>query len=168
MQIENWNKNVGEVTNWLNLEDRGDEGQAITLSITLGNNCKNDELRSTYWTAIRSIGSVFDDFPKARRGRESALPDDMEAHATSVMNAVYSAFVSLTNPQIILATILPHGRTGGAYKDMDAIAKEYAAKAYRNLVTGYKEGRWTGEMDGDVPLMTPPPVKAEMEVKEEE
>lgn len=168
MKIENWNKNVGEVNNWLNLEDRGDEGQAIGLSITLGNNCNNDDLRSTYWTAIRSIGSIFDDFPKARRGRESALPDEMEIHATSVMNAVHSAFVSITNPQIILATILPHGRTGGAYKDMDAIAKEYAQKAYRNLVTGYKEGRWNGEMDGNVPLMTPPPVKAEMEVTEEE
>ena len=66
MKIDNWNKNIGEVTNWLNLEDRGDEGQAIELSITLGNNCKSDDVRATYWTAIRSIGSVFDDFPIAR------------------------------------------------------------------------------------------------------
>ena len=85
---ENWRINTGKVTLWLNEEDRGDNGKAIELSIMLGNNCNDDELRSTYWTAIRSIGSSFDDFPMARRGRESALPENIELSATSVKNAV--------------------------------------------------------------------------------
>ena len=70
MKAENWNINIAKVQTWLDKEDRGDNGQAITLSITLGNNCDDDDLRSTYWTAIRSIGSTFEDFPMARKGRE--------------------------------------------------------------------------------------------------
>ena len=42
MKIENWNKNIAEVEVWLNREDRGDAGQAIGLSMTLGNSCKSD------------------------------------------------------------------------------------------------------------------------------
>ena len=114
MKIENWIKNTNEVQHWLELEDRGDVGQAISLSIMLGNNCNDDELRSTYWTAIRSIGSPYESFPKARRGRESALPDEVEFNATSAKNAVYAAFAGISNPNLIMTVILPHGRTGGA------------------------------------------------------
>ena len=45
MKLENWNKNTAEVQSWLNTQDIGDAGQAIALSITLGNNCNDDELR---------------------------------------------------------------------------------------------------------------------------
>ena len=114
MKLENWNKNTAEVQSWLNTQDIGDAGQAIALSITLGNNCNDDELRSTYWTAIRSIGSQYESFPKARRGRESALPDDIEVSATSVKNAVIAAFAGITNPELVMPVVLPHGRTGGA------------------------------------------------------
>ena len=69
MKRENWIKNTNEVQAWLEREDRGDNGKAIELSIMLGNTTDDDDLRSTYWTAIRSIGSTFEDFPKARRGR---------------------------------------------------------------------------------------------------
>ena len=74
MKKENWIKNTNAVQAWLEREDRGDVGNAISLSITLGNATDSDDLRSTYWTAIRSIGSPYSDFPAARRGRESALP----------------------------------------------------------------------------------------------
>ena len=62
MNEKNWIKNTTEVNLWLEREDRGDNGKAIELSIMLGNNTDNDDMRSTYWTAIRSIGSVYDDF----------------------------------------------------------------------------------------------------------
>ena len=42
---------------------------AIKLSIQLGDTAKNDKLRSTYWTAIRSIGSTLEGFPIERRKR---------------------------------------------------------------------------------------------------
>ena len=159
MKIENWNKNIAEVEVWLNREDRGDAGQAIGLSMTLGNSCESDELRSTYWTAIRSIGSVYDDFPKARRGRESALPDEIEQNATSVKNAVYDAFVGITDADIMLKVILPHGRTGGAYESIEDLAEAFGQKAFNALTQGYKENRWDGSMEGNIPQMTPPPVK---------
>ena len=168
MKIENWIKNTNEVQAWLELEDRGDVGQAISLSIMLGNNCNDDELRSTYWTAIRSIGSPYESFPKARRGRESALPELVELNATSVKNAVYAAFAGITNPELIMKVILPHGRTGGAYSSVDEFAKNMAKKAYNALVQGYKDGRWDGTMNGEIPALTPPAVKSAEGGQEEE
>jgi len=168
MNEQNWTKNTNEVLAWLEREDRGQNGEAIGLSITLGNSCGNDELRSTYWTAIRSIGSTFDDFPKARRGRESALPDEIELNASSVKNAVMNAFVGISNPELLLTVILPHGRTGGAYESIEAMAEYFSNKAYQSLVAGYKDGRWDGTMNGEIPTMTPPPVKADEGGQEEE
>ena len=159
MKAENWNINIAKVQTWLDKEDRGDNGQAITLSITLGNNCDNDELRSTYWTAIRSIGSTFEDFPMARKGRESALPEEVLLSATSVRNAVYDAFVGITDADIMLKVILPHGRTGGAYESIEDLAEAFGQKAFNALTQGYKENRWDGSMEGNIPQMTPPPVK---------
>jgi len=168
MKQDNWIKNTNAVQAWLELEDRGDVGQAISLSITLGNATDNDDLRSTYWTAIRSIGSPYDDFPAARRGRESSLPEEVDLHATSVKNAVITALAGISNPDLITTVILPHGRTGGAYEDIMALARSMGKKAYDALVKGYKEGRWDGTMNGEIPAMTPPAVKADEGGQEEE
>lgn len=168
MNDKNWIKNTTEVTMWLETEDRGEHAQAISLSIMLGNNCDSDELRSTYWTAIRSIGSAFADFPKARRGRESALPEQIELSALSVKKSVHAAYVAISNPELITTVILPHGRTGGAYESIDALATHYAKQAYNALVKAYKEGRWDGTMNGEIPAMTPPAVKADDGGQEEE
>lgn len=167
MKEDNWNINTNKVQLWLEQEDRGDNGKAIELSIMLGNNCQDDELRSTYWTAIRSIGSSFDDFPMARRGRESALPDAIELAATSVKNTVIAAFAGITDSETVLKVILPHGRTGGSYATIGDLAEEYGNKAYRALVQGYKDGRWDGTMEDSVPQMASPPVKADMEAEKE-
>jgi hypothetical protein len=167
MKHENWIKNTNEVQAWLELEDRGDVGQAISLSIMLGNACNDDELRSTYWTAIRSIGSPYDDFQQARRGRESALPEEVELNATSVKNAVIAAFAGISNADLITTVILPHGRTGGSYADIMALARSMGKKAYDALVKGYKEGRWDGSMNGEIPTLTPPAVNAEGGQEEE-
>ena len=168
MNEKNWIKNTTEVTMWLEREERGDNGKAIELSIMLGNNSNDDDMRSTYWTAIRSIGSTFADFPKARRGRESALPDEVEQNALSVKNVVYTAFAGISNQDVVLAAILPHGRTGGVYADAETFAQHYAKQAYNNLVKGYKEGRWDGSMNGEIPTMTPPAVKSAEGGQEEE
>ena len=168
MKMENWNKNTAEVTMWLEKEDRGDVGQAISLSIMLGNNAKTDELRSTYWTAIRSIGSPYEDFPAARRGRESSLPEAIELSAISVKNAVTAVFADISEPSLITTVILPHGRTGGAYADIQAYANSQGKKAYNALTQAYKDGRWKGEMVGLIPVMVPPATKANDGGQEEE
>tara|TARA_R110000744_G_scaffold110124_4_gene207776 strand:+ start:246 stop:863 length:618 start_codon:yes stop_codon:yes gene_type:complete len=168
MKLENWNKNTSEVTMWLEKEDRGDVGQAIALSIMLGTNAKTDELRSTYWTAIRSIGSPYEDFPAARRGRESSMPEAIDLSAISVKNAVTAAFADISEPSLITTVILPHGRTGGAYADIQAYADSMGKKAYNALTQAYKDGRWLGEMNGLIPVMTPPATKADDGGQEEE
>ena len=160
MNLKNWIKNTTEVTLWLEKEDRGEHAQVIEMSIMLGNQSDSDETRSTYWTAIRSIGSAFADFPKARRGREPSIPEEADTNAISVKNAIRAAFAGISNPELVLTVILPHGRTGGAYADIDALADHYAKQAYNALVKAYKENRWDGTMNGEVPTMTPPAVKA--------
>jgi len=159
MNEKNWIKNTNSVLAWLEREERGDNGKAIELSIMLGNSAADDDMRSTYWTAIRSIGSVYDDFPVARRGRDSSLPDDVEQNAHSVKNAVETAFVTIGDADLLLQVILPHGRTGGAFADIGALAANFAEKAYKALITGYKEGRWDGTVVDGLPNMTPPAVK---------
>ena len=168
MNAKNWIKNTNAVLAWLEREDRGDVGNAISLSITLGNATESDDLRSTYWTAIRSIGSPYDDFPVARRGRESSLPEEVELSATSVKNTVVAVFAGITNADLITTVILPHGRTGGAFDDVMAFAESMGKKAYDALVKGYKEGRWDGTMNGEIPALAPPAAKSAEGGQEEE
>ena len=150
MNLKNWIKNTTEVTLWLEKENRGEHAQVIEMSIMLGNQSDSDETRSTYWTAIRSIGSAFADFPKARRGREPSIPEEADTNAISVKNAIRAAFAGISNP------------------DIDALADHYAKQAYNALVKAYKENRWDGTMNGEVPTMTPPAVKAKEGGDEEE
>ena len=76
MKIENWKINTNKVRAWAENQEPCDNLTAVMLSLQLGDNCDNDDLRSTYWTAIRSIGSTMDGFPAARRGRESSLSEE--------------------------------------------------------------------------------------------
>ena len=92
----------------------------------------------------------------------------MEALAVSVKNAVYTAFAGITNAELLMTVILPHGRTGGAYTSIEEYAEKMAKTAYDNLVKGHKEGRWDGSMNGEIPSLTPPPVKTKEGGQEEE
>ena len=69
---------------------------------------------------------------------------------------------------MITTVILPHGRTGGAFEDINDLARNMGKKAYDALVKGYKEGRWDGSMNGEIPAMTPPAVKTAEGGQEEE
>ena len=69
---------------------------------------------------------------------------------------------------MITTVILPHGRTGGAFEDVEAFAQSMGKKAYDALVKGYKEGRWDGTMNGEIPALTPPAVKTVKGGQEEE
>ena len=91
MKLKNWNMNTTKVRAWAENQPETDQLQAVLLSLTLGDNAGTDELRSTYWTAIRSIGSSMDNSPKARRGRESTLTDGQEIVLATVEANVASA-----------------------------------------------------------------------------
>ena len=80
----------------------------------------------------------------------------------SVHQNLINVFATIGEDELVLATVLPHGRTGGVYDSMQSFAKVIADKAVRDLVTAYKEKRWTGEMNDDA-LVEPRPLNTKTE-----
>ena len=77
MKAKSWGKKIASVQSWLDEEDRGDDGQAISLTIRVGNHCQHPDVLSNYWRTIRRIGSKFDDFPFLRKTKRPSLPEDV-------------------------------------------------------------------------------------------
>ena len=172
MKMKNWTLNTNKVRAWAENQDPSDNLSAVLLSLTLGDNAATDDLRSTYWTAIRSIGSTMEGFPAARRGRESTLTEEQELVLATVEENVASAIASIPTEyhDMLLAVIVPHGRTGGVYTDMAELIAHYKKASHNYMVTSMKENRWDGETvdNNGVPQITPRPTKAEQEDSEEE
>lgn len=172
MKMKNWTLNTNKVRAWAENQEPCDNLQAVLLSLQLGDNAQSDELRSTYWTAIRSIGSTMEGFPAARRGRESTLTEEQELVLATVEETVASAFAAIPTKyhDTLLAVIVPHGRTGGVYADIGALVASMKKSAHNYMVGSMKENRWNGlnvNSDG-VPQITPRPTKADTEAEEEE
>lgn len=167
MKIENWTMNTNKVQLWLESKDRGASGTAIAMTIELGNASKTDEERTTYWTAIRSIGKSHDDFPVAPRGTQSSMPMEAQLIADSVVEVVRNAFATISNAEMVLRVIFPSGHTGGAYADIDALADYYAKTAMKNMRAALKDNRWDGTADKDsgLPNMTAPPLNTKKKAK---
>jgi hypothetical protein len=172
MKMNNWITNATKVRAWAEHQDPSDKLNAVMLSLMLGDSAETDELRSTYWTAIRSIGGTMEGFPSARRGRESTLTDEQEAVLVNVEESVASAIASIPTEYhaILLSVIVPHGRTGGVFDDFSAYVDSIRSKAHDYMTKAIKETRWDGvEVDGDgVPQITAMPTKADKEENEEE
>lgn len=162
MKMKNWTLNTNKVRAWAENQPESDNLNAVLLSLTLGDNAATDELRSTYWTAIRSIGSTMEGFPAARRGRESTLSEEQELVLATVEESVAAAIAQIpTDSQdLILSVIVPHGRTGGVYEAFGDYVAAMKAKAHSYMLKAIKEGRWDGIKVNDrgVPQITPPPV----------
>jgi hypothetical protein len=172
MKMKNWTLNTNKVRAWAENQEPCDNLSAVLLSLTLGDNANSDELRSTYWTAIRSIGSTMEGFPAARRGRESTLTEEQELVLATVEERVASAYATIPTEyhDMLLAVIVPHGRTGGVYEDFSALVASAKKSAHNYMVSAMKDNRWDGlnvNSDG-VPQITPRPTKADTEAEEEE
>tara|TARA_R110002020_G_scaffold53057_5_gene148754 strand:+ start:5602 stop:6138 length:537 start_codon:yes stop_codon:yes gene_type:complete len=177
MKLKNWNMNTTKVRAWAENQPETDQLQAVLLSLTLGDNAGTDELRSTYWTAIRSIGSSMDNFPKARRGRESTLTDGQEIVLATVEANVASAIASIGSEyhETLLQVIVPHGRTGGVFEDMTAMANYFVKQAHNYIIQSIKDNRISMSDDGEFDLdsndmlqITPRPTKADSSEGDEE
>tara|TARA_R110000803_G_scaffold90584_2_gene158059 strand:+ start:3460 stop:4029 length:570 start_codon:yes stop_codon:yes gene_type:complete len=171
MKQTNWNTNTQKVRAWAENQDPSDNLQMVMLTLTMGDNAGNDELRSTYWTAIRSIGSTLDNFPTARRGRESTLTEEQDSALMAVEATLTAAFASIPTEYhaLLLSVCVPHGRTGGVYADMDAYINKQVSSAHAEMVKSIKESRWDGvSLDDGVPQITPSLTKADLEESEEE
>ncbi len=175
MKEENWIRNTNPVRAWLSEEEETMKTLTIKNTIQLGDSAENDEMRAVYWTAIRNMGKGCDTFPQSTIGKPSTLPQGVQNNVHSVKSRLARAFAEVGEPDLILATIFPHGRKGGAYATIDAFAEAMAEKGAKALIDGYRakpEQRWNGEMVDDLPTLAAPPVKpkkAEVaEVSEEE
>lgn len=171
MKIGNWKTNTQKVRAWAENQSPSDNLQAVMLSLTLGDNAGTDDLRSTYWTAIRSIGSTMENFPTARRGRESSMTEEEDAALATVEASLLNAFAQIPTElhALILSVCVPHGRTGGVYADFSAFVGKIISGAHSEMVKSIKDNRWIDlKMVDGVPQITPTPTKADLEDSEEE
>ena len=147
MKMNNWITNANKVRAWAENQSPSDNLQAVMLSLTLGENAGNDDLRSTYWTAIRSIGSTMEGFPAARRGRESTLTEGQENVIMTVEEGLAHAFAQIPTEHhaLLLAVIVPHGRTGGVFGDFTELVSNLKRQAHNYMMSSIKENRWDGE-----------------------
>ena len=171
MKIDNWTINTNKVRAWAENQEPCDNLTAVMLSLQLGDNCDNDELRSTYWTAIRSIGSTMEGFPAARRGRESSLSTEQSQNVSIVEESIVAALTAIPTEYhpILLSVIVPHGRTGGVFEQFSDLVANSRKQAHNYMLTSIKEERWNGlDMEDGVPQITPRPTKAEDEENKED
>jgi len=63
MKKDNWEKRTEKIRQWAEDQEESDNLTAILLSIQLGDKTSTDDLRKTYWTSVRSIGSGMKGFP---------------------------------------------------------------------------------------------------------
>ena len=137
MREENWIRNTNPIRDWLNEEEETMKTLTIKNTIELGDSAENDEMRSVYWTAIRNMGKGCDTFPQSAIGKPSSLPQEVQDNVRTVKNRLVRAFAEVGEAELILATIFPHGRTGGAYATIDAFAEAMAEKGAKALIDGY-------------------------------
>jgi len=170
MKIDNWTINTNKVRAWSVNQDPCDNLTAVMLSLQLGDNCNNDDLRSTYWTAIRSIGSTMEGFPAARRGRESSLTTVQAQNVSIAEEALVAAMNAIPTEfhKIMLAVLVPHGRTGGVFEQYSDLVANSRKQGHNYMLASIKEERWNGEdMDEEVPKIAPRPTSDEKEESEE-
>ena len=172
MKMKNWTLNTNKVRAWAENQQPSDNLTAVLLSLQLGDNAPNDELRSTYWTAIRSIGSTMEGFPSARRGRESTLTEEQELVMVTVEENVGAAIAAIPTEyrDMLLAVIVPHGRTGGVYATFEDLVANLKKQAHNYMIKSIKDNRWDGvgvDKNG-VPQITPTEANSDKEAEEEE
>jgi len=173
MKETNWNRNSALVRLFLDeVEDDNLHKATLLGTLNLGDQAENDDMRTVYWTAVRNMGKGIEGFPSfSGRPSESYTPEQ-ENNLLMVANAVRSAYASIPTEyhSMLLAVKIPHGRTGGVFADFDALVDDEVRKAENTMKTAFKDKRWNAlDMDGNIPLITPTPVKADnSEVSEEE
>ena len=173
MKETNWNINANKVKTWAETQNEEDpQVMAIMLSLGLGDGAGTDEMRSTYWTAIRSIGSTMEGFPAARKGQLSSLTDKQQIVLDAVETTVVNAFAAIPTEyhDVILAVIVPNARTGGVFEDYNAFTTDMKRKAHNYMLKSIKENRWDGTKanKAGVPTITPSVPKSKVEEVTEE
>lgn len=155
MENDKWIMKSNEIRAWLKHNDAGAMSTVITVNLDAGDEAASDEDRNRFWEAVRALCKTLPNSP-IKKGRGSTLEPAIQACVDSVQNRVQTAFATISDSDLILEVMLPHGKTGGVYADIDAFAKDMATKAVRVLKAALKDNRWDGTMtDDELTNMTP-------------
>lgn len=179
MKNANWIRNTNMVRVWAETQEDCQQLQAINLSLQLGDMATDDDLRSTYWTAIRSIGSTLEGFPKARPGNSGGMSEKNTLAMDSIVIVAESVFASIPTEHhaFLLNYLVPHGRTGGVYETFEHLVADQIRGMKNYVTSSLKDKRVTVDENGDFVLddngliqITPRPTKtnSSTEVTEEE
>ncbi len=158
MDMEKWTQRSTDIREWLKHNDAGAMATLIEQTLDAGDNSDNMEELDRFWEAVRAICKTLPNTP-IKQGRGSTLAPAIQACVDGVVNRIQTAFAVIGDSDLILEVMLPHGKTGGAYADIDAFANDMATKAQRVLKAALKDGRWNGTMTEDGLTGLTPPVK---------
>lgn len=167
MKLNNWNENAIKVRTWLESLEESTSTQAIALSLMLGDNAKDDDERTQFWGAVRSIGGKMEGFPQARRGNQPQYSEETTACIALAEQMVANAYASIPTEHhhVFECLFFPHGRTGGMYSTYQDYVDAQKAKAVDNIAKAIKDGRWDEKKmtKQGLPVITPLPTKEERE-----
>ena len=158
MDESKWNEKSNDIREWLKHNDAGAMNALIAQTLDAGDSASNDDERNRFWEAVRAICKTPPNSP-IKKGRGSTLEPAIQACVDGVVNRIQNAFVTISDADLILEVMLPHGKTGGAYADIEAFAKDMSMKAQRVLKAALKDNRWDGTMNEDNLTGLTPPVK---------
>jgi len=146
MKMSNWNINIGRVLKWMETteNDITKEAVAINAILTLAEGCTDEDALGTYWVSVRSIGGTHSDFPNARVGYPSSMPEDVALNVASVGSHIQTAFASIFD-EVVAAVILPRGQ-GSRYDVAKAFGDAFADRAMSLMEKAYKAERWDGTL----------------------
>ena len=147
MKQENWNRNANKVRTWAKAQDeKNPQVKAIMITVSLGDTATDDESRSTYWTAVRSIGKSMPDFPKSEKGQGSNLTQPQQQIQETALATVANAFASIPTEchAMLLSVFHPHGKTGGLYADWNTLTDSFIGRAKKTMADARKDKRWDG------------------------
>ena len=165
MKLNNWNENAMKVRTWLESLEESTSTQAIALSLMLGDNAKDDDERTQFWGAVRSIGGKMEGFPQARRGNQQQYSDETIATIALAEQMVANAYATIPTEyhHVFTTLFFPHGRTGGMYSTYQDYVNAQVAKANDNITKAIKDSRWDEKVltAENLPVIPPLPTKEE-------
>tara|TARA_R110000796_G_C14432396_1_gene421282 strand:+ start:220 stop:738 length:519 start_codon:yes stop_codon:yes gene_type:complete len=162
MDMQKYTEKVGEVLEWLKVNDAGALGPVIQATCEAGLTATTDEDRDKFWASVRSLCGTLPKSP-IRRGIQSSLTAEQVAAVDSVVNRIESAFASIGEEELMLDVFFPRqrGDSMGAYANIDAFASDMSAKVKRSIKKAITENRWDGLLNDNMLTGMIPPAPTE-------
>ena len=177
MILDKWTLKTTEIRAWMAHNDAGAMAPVIEQTLdagdALGDEPSQDEERDRFWEAVRAICKTLPNSP-IKKGRGSTLEPAVQANVDSVKSRVHLAFAGITDAELLLEVLHPHGKTGGVYATIEDFASDMADKAVRTMKNALKTTKeqpvpsWDGLMTEDNLTGMPPPASKTSEDADED